>query len=257
MDTTVTAVSDRLLESPQALSVCLAGKAPVYWVSSHGDQCRICLGKWLGPEEPIADRKWTGMGGLDDEGIAKQGFKTLSLPPPQYRDQREWSAILVLPPIQCCYRGFGYLLPALVAVAGRLADAHRQASVEQHHATSGPGGQIAVQRLCDMNVRYQLSVDVAKTSWKRADPGVDAEAQADGMPWCRIGILADDEHAYRLEGNGERSEDVSARRQVWSAFPQFVSKEVSHPVNVWLDGFESLRPARFDELVQRFDVWSR
>ena len=108
----------------------------------------------------------------------------------------------------------GDLLPALAPVARGGARAHGEDAVEEQHAALGPRREVAGRRRGHAEVALQLGVDVDQAAGEGAHVGGDGEAQADGVPGGRVGVLPDDEHPHVVERLLEGPQDVCPARQV-------------------------------------------
>ena len=105
--------------------------------------------------------------------------------------------------------------------------------------------------LRDAQVLLELAVDVAEAARQRADVRGDGERQPDRMPRRRVGVLADDQHAYGVQRAGEGAQHVLAGREVAAAGRDLAAQELAHPRDVVGDRLEGGGPARVDELGQR------
>jgi hypothetical protein len=92
--------------------------------------------------------------------------------------------------------------------------ADRQHRVEQQHALSGPGRQVAVRRRRLAEIVLQFSEDVDERRRQRLHVRSDRKAEAVRLAFARIRILAENQHADVFQRREiERGEDVRLGRE--------------------------------------------
>ena len=112
----------------------------------------------------------------------------------------------VTPGAQTPNHFIGKRFPAFGLVRAGPGHLHRQNGIEQQNALLRPRHQVAGAGPRHAEIAMEFLEDILKR-WRERHAVRHRETQAMGLAWPVVGILADDDHPYRIEIGGiERGE---------------------------------------------------
>ena len=126
-----------------------------------------------------------------------------------------------------------------------------QHAVEQQHPLVGPGREVSVVRRLDPLVVAELAVDVLQAARERTNVALDREAEADGVPRRRVGVLSDDQHLDLGQWPGEGPQDGVAGRQEAPPGGDLLTEELAELGDRRRGRLEHLGPVGRDQVTQR------
>ena len=162
------------------------------------------------------------MGACDDRCVIEEPGRGLCVLPPQDRHHR-----LIRPCSYRCDRCFGEFLPAVTPVASWLSLLDGEHTIQQKHTLGSPRREIAAAGCCNAEIGREFGVDVGETSGNGSDVRGDGKRQANGVPRCRVWVLAHDHDADVVQRLSEGAKNVIARRCPWSISRGFGPQELS------------------------------